>query len=49
MGPPRTDLNIGQNSKSKIQKHLNFVRRSNLSRIALFPTTLNSQNLFLIC
>ena len=30
MGLPRTDLNIGQNSKNKIQKYMNFVPRSNL-------------------
>ena len=31
MGLPGTDLNLGQNSKNKIQTNLNFVLRSNLS------------------
>ena len=40
MGLPRTDLNIGQNSKNKIQKYMNFVPRSNLlqdSSISHYP------------
>ena len=43
-GYPRTDLNVRQNSKNKIQiflnfTFLNFVLGSNLSQVAPFPTT----------